>query len=802
MTTKLVVPKTCKSILSTSSSSTSSSKDDVVSKDDTLLLLSDYIRIVMYLSSIVSLMCIIVLRLGNNNYYNQNNKINNKMNHNNNKQDILTKARGDQNINEMKKDELGITMGSLLPSLTLLSLLISFTNNMKPVNHIMGEIDLLQIVVYIALCSSVGLAFSLSCLITIIIIKYKKYQQLQIIRMKDYQPQELSGIASFRFRILLQMLFFIIYFICIAIMIQITIVQRSNKSTLTTSENESKQHENVVYITTYVVFSILQSILVYIYYNNDNNGYDYFFEKKNTKKVIMATTTSKDSRTNYAPTTILQKVFTLGEWMSISSFLSLFITHYIIQYWFYPNYSNIDIQRNNDDSMNYNNLSYMTVAYTGIIGCIIGCIIPISTILSSVSSSVSESNWKIIIGLRICIVVMITLLIMNHALQHHYYEKWDRPILLYHNNMTNGNSFKKSIIQWIDNRTDSTLIAIRWLIHFLMTTEGRNNPYMMVDDKSGRDNTIRTTIFHQLYSVPRYIWLIYWMIVLICTIPISILIAKKMISLQQQNNNDNNPRKKTENMTILIVVARKYFHFIALLLFGLPTYYAPSLMYLSYAIATALLIFMERLRFDYVQSLSSSTSRTGFAVGNDKAQSIETRFVGQQPPSSFISFDQFFQTFFDEKDLGAKEGGFVVTHIALIVGCAIPLWFQHYYLSMNKDASSLSSSSLIHILMPYLGIITLGVGDAAGAIYGSFYGKMRWPESKRSVEGSIVMLVSMLVSVYILFELMGVVDCRSSKMIGSILLILVPVVMLEAATSQIDNFCLPLFAVILCSLVH
>ncbi len=774
MTTILVVPRSCTSLLNRTGAS--SSKDDGFSKDDTLLL-SDYIRIVMYLSSIVSLICIILLRLGDNNYYNQNN---------NNKQDILTKARGDQDINEMKKDELGITMGSSLPSLTLLSL-ISFTKNM---NH-MGDIDLLQHGVYIALSSSVGFAFALSCLITI--IKYK-YQQLQKIRMKGYQPQESSVIGSFR--ISLQILFFT-YFMCIAIMIQITVIQ-SNKSI---SENESK-HGNVGYVTIYVVFSMLQSILVYIYYNNGNNGSTSFW-KKYTKKIIKATTTSKDSRAMYtSSTTILQKVFTFGEWMSISSFLSLFMTHYVMQYWFYPpKYGNIGIQRD-DDSMNYNTLSYMTVAHTGIIGCIIGCTIPISTILSSVSSSVLVSNWKIIFSMRVCIVVMITLLILNHALQHQYNEKWDHPILRYHDNMKNRNSLNNSIIQLVGNCTDNTLIAISWLIHFLITTEGRNTPYMMLDRKIGRDDTIGTTIYHQLHSTPRYIWLVYWMIVLICTIPISILIAKKMISLQQQNNDYNNPRKKRKNMTILIVVARKYFHFIALLLFGLPTYYAPSMMYLSYAIATALLIFMERLRFDYVRSLSSSTFRTGFAAANDKAQPIETRLVGQQPQSSFISFDEFFQTFFDEKDLGAKEGGFVVTHIALIVGCGIPLWFQQYYLSINKDTSSLSPSSLIRILMPFLGIITVGVGDAVGAIYGSFYGKMRWPGSKRSVEGSIAMLVSMLASIYMLFELLGVVDCRSSKIIGSVLFILVPVVMLEAATSQIDNFCLPLFAVILCSLVH
>jgi dolichol kinase/preprotein translocase subunit SecG len=815
-----VLPKTCTGTSIISMLSTTN-HDSVCVSTETLLL--DYIRIVMYSTSLMAFMCIILLRLGI--FYSTTNihtscsssKRNNDNYPNIHKKDILiTKVRGDQMINEMKKDEMGITMGSLLPSLTLLSLVIPSNNNNYSTNdasnHNNNTSDIgLLLHIYIALCSSIGLAFAMSCWIAI--MKNKKYQQqFQIIKrkIKVNQPQQESTFGKISLQIL-----FILYFICIAIMIQIIVQQQKQNSS---SNNESSNSEYgtkygygnellYLYVTTCIVFSILQSILLWMYYHNDNGDYDSYWNT-DTKKIMTTTPTSTTTTTT---TSTLQKVFTFGEWMVVSSFLSLLITHYMIQYWLYPQHDNndTDIPKNDNNNLNIMNnnydLSYMTVAYAGMIGCIIGCIIPISTILSSISSSVLVSNWKIIIGLRSCIVVMITILIINHELQQQY-EKWDHPILFYHDN---NNSLRNGIIQWIDNNTGRTMIAISWLIHFLMTSEGNCNPYnTLLDDNIDRDDdTTRhstVTIFHHLHSMPRFIWLAYWIIVLICTIPISIIIAKKMISIQQQQqyNNDHNIKKKKERMTILIVVARKYFHFIALLLFGLPTYYSPSMMYLSYAIATALLIFMERLKFDYFRALSSSTLRTGIATCNDKDQPIEKRLVGQQQrQSSFISLDEFFQTFFDEKDLGAKEGGFVVTHIALIVGCAIPLWFQHHYLSMNNNSSSLPSS-LIHILMPYLGIITLGAGDAVGAIYGSFYGKMRWPESKRSVEGSIAMLLSMLVSVYILFGLLGVVDYTSSKMIGSVLLILVPVVMLEAVTSQIDNFCLPLFAVILCSLIH
>lgn len=56
---------------------------------------------------------------------------------------------------------------------------------------------------------------------------------------------------------------------------------------------------------------------------------------------------------------------------------------------------------------------------------------------------------------------------------------------------------------------------------------------------------------------------------------------------------------------------------------------------------------------------------------------------------------------------------------------------------------------LICQLLPYLGLVTVGIGDAMAAIIGSKYGRHRWVassvENKRTVEGTLAGCVSMYI---------------------------------------------------------
>ena len=196
------------------------------------------------------------------------------------------------------------------------------------------------------------------------------------------------------------------------------------------------------------------------------------------------------------------------------------------------------------------------------------------------------------------------------------------------------------------------------------------------------------------------------------------------------------------------------------------------MMALSYAVALCVLLLLETMRTT--------------VLSND------TRLADS-------SINAFYEAFLDEKDVtdssghGRQPGVFVVTHLAMIFGCAFPLWVNEV-------------SGRVFSLLPFMGIIVLGVGDAVGAVVGIYFGLHKWPGTKRTVEGSLGMFVSMvLCSVAILYldPASGTSTLHGAALAG---LYVSPQLMtlsiLEAFTSQIDNLCLPIAASILCLLQH
>lgn len=208
---------------------------------------------------------------------------------------------------------------------------------------------------------------------------------------------------------------------------------------------------------------------------------------------------------------------------------------------------------------------------------------------------------------------------------------------------------------------------------------------------------------------PRVVWLLYWTVLLV--------IAFALAPSSAQS----------------VVVARKWFHFVAILLFGPVTLVAPQLMSLSYAIALSLLLVMENLR-----------------------------------PWLPTFVQDFYKAFLhDEKD--RSDNKVVVTHMALIGGCAMPLWIAEIVGYQGK-------------LLPLWGVVCLGVGDSMGAIVGSFVGKTRWHTcTGRTLEGSLAVWMSMAVSCHLLVG-------NDEPWIAAATC----VTLLEAWTQQIDNLILPL----------
>jgi dolichol kinase len=188
-------------------------------------------------------------------------------------------------------------------------------------------------------------------------------------------------------------------------------------------------------------------------------------------------------------------------------------------------------------------------------------------------------------------------------------------------------------------------------------------------------------------------------------------------------------------------LARKWFHLAAVALFAPATLAAPKLQSLSYAIALAALTVLEAVR------------RRVPALNAFYAQYVDR---GKQE----------------------RDDSLLVSHMALVVGCAVPLWIAEYCSSSNERALSSTARAFLSLW----GVLCLGVGDAAGAVVGVCLGRHCWSAgNRRTIEGSLAMLVSMALPCWLFVD-------DWVLWFPAVLF----TTLLEAWTLQLDNLVLPL----------
>lgn len=215
---------------------------------------------------------------------------------------------------------------------------------------------------------------------------------------------------------------------------------------------------------------------------------------------------------------------------------------------------------------------------------------------------------------------------------------------------------------------------------------------------------------------PRYFCVFYWLVVLtMCFVPTSLVLD-------------------TSDDVLSVVVRRKWFHAVAVILFSPATFVFPELISLSYAIALYVLAVLEDLRRD------------------------------------IPTLQAFYLSFIDRTKDNPE---LIVSHMFLILGCALPLWISEY---VGETGAAI-------LLLSQWGILCLGIGDAAGAVIGSWYGKHQWGKNRRTLEGSLAMWASM--------NIIGIAvvpnDCRIPLFSASTV-----TTVMEAFTMQMDNLVLPI----------
>jgi dolichol kinase len=145
--------------------------------------------------------------------------------------------------------------------------------------------------------------------------------------------------------------------------------------------------------------------------------------------------------------------------------------------------------------------------------------------------------------------------------------------------------------------------------------------------------------------------------------------------------------------------------------------------------------------------------------------------------------DTFMRSFIDERD----SGSLILTHLYLLVGCAAPVWLytpanpsegtQLLSLTLFSpplEADEALSSIDVHFLLPYLGVLLVGLGDSFASLAGMYLGRIKWPHTKKTVEGTmaavaVVLLAGLLLSllypfVSLSFGQVGLVSCLSSPL--------------------------------------
>lgn len=134
---------------------------------------------------------------------------------------------------------------------------------------------------------------------------------------------------------------------------------------------------------------------------------------------------------------------------------------------------------------------------------------------------------------------------------------------------------------------------------------------------------------------------------------------------------------------------RKFFHALVVVMF-LPTLQRdPSLARLALTAALLLFLFCEMLRMTTLPPIGAQVHA-------------------------------FLAPFTDSRD---TQGPVIVSHIFLLLGIALPLWLD--------CAPSWRICT---------GVVCLGCGDASASVFGGSIGRLRWPQSRKTLEGTLAFI--------------------------------------------------------------
>jgi dolichol kinase len=136
----------------------------------------------------------------------------------------------------------------------------------------------------------------------------------------------------------------------------------------------------------------------------------------------------------------------------------------------------------------------------------------------------------------------------------------------------------------------------------------------------------------------------------------------------------------------------------------------------------------------------------------------------------------------------------VLTPFYLLIGLSIPVWSRFGIFSVEM-LTSRANTTFLQSVLPYAGVMTIGVGDACAALIGTSFGRVKLPGSHKTVEGFLgniagQALFMVLIGPYLKWGARGANDALK---LGSVM---VSTSLLEVYTQDIDNLVVPIYAVL------
>ena len=159
---------------------------------------------------------------------------------------------------------------------------------------------------------------------------------------------------------------------------------------------------------------------------------------------------------------------------------------------------------------------------------------------------------------------------------------------------------------------------------------------------------------------------------------------------------------------------RKVFHGMMVVMF-LPTIFIdPTFVALAFALILAIFLLLDLFR------------------------------ASQLPPLS-KPLTYFLAPYVDGRD---HRGPIIVSHIFLLIGCAIPLWLSLASTERAGHGPLAGWEVATRDLSMVSGVICVGMGDAAASLVGRRFGRRRWPWSGgKSLEGSAAFAVAVVAGI-------------------------------------------------------